>query len=65
MKQIADEQKKFLTAADVAAYMGVSVSKGYKIISMLNAELREQGYLTVSGKVNRSYFEKRTYSEEA
>lgn len=64
MNQIANGEKKFLTASDVAAYMDVSVSKGYKIISQLNTELREQGYLTVSGKVNRNYFEKRIYSEE-
>ena len=65
MNEKREEVKRFLTAAEVADYLGVSVSKGYKIISQLNAELREQGFITVSGKVSRKYFEKRIYSEEA
>ena len=64
MNEAKEQTKRFLNAADVADYLGVSVSKGYKIISQLNSELRKQGFLTVSGKVNRKYFEKRLYSEE-
>lgn len=65
MSEKKPEMKRFMNATDVADYLGVSVSKGYKIISQLNAELKEQGFLTVSGKVSRKYFEKRIYSEEA
>lgn len=50
-------EKNFLTAADVSEYMGVSVPMAYKIIRKLNDELRAQGYLTVSGRINRRYFE--------
>lgn len=49
--------KNFLTATDVSEYMGISVPMAYKIIRRLNDELKEKGYLTVSGKVNRRYFE--------
>ena len=28
----------------------------YKVIHKLNAELREKGYLTISGRVNRNFF---------
>ncbi len=41
---------------DVAKELGVSKSYAYKIVQRLNAELREQGYLTISGRVNRKYF---------
>ena len=50
-------EKRFLTAADVAEYMGISIPMAYKIIRKLNDELKEQGFITVSGKVNRCYFE--------
>lgn len=48
---------------DVARELDVSKSYAYKIVQRLNAELREQGYLTISGRINRKYFmEKLCYS---
>ena len=41
---------------DVAKELGVSKSYAYKTVQRLNAELREQGYLTISGRANRKYF---------
>jgi ribosomal protein S25 len=55
------ENKRYLTASDVAAFMGVSVAMAYKIIRRLNEELAAMGYLVVSGRVSRSYFEKKIY----
>ena len=52
-------EKNFLNAADVAEYMGISVPMAYKIIRKLNDELKSQGFITVSGKVNRRYFEQK------
>ena len=52
-------EKNFLNAADVAEYMSVSKPMAYKIIHRLNAELNANGYLTVSGKVNRLFFEQK------
>lgn len=46
----------FMRVDDVARELGVSKSYAYKIVQRLNAELREQGYLTISGRVNRKYF---------
>ena len=51
------QDKNFLTADDVAQYMGISVSMAYKVIRKLNDELKDQGYITISGKVNRLFFE--------
>ena len=53
--------KNYLTAADVSEFVGISVPMAYKIIRRLNDELKANGYITVSGKVSRSYFEKKTY----
>ena len=41
---------------EVAEELGISKSHAYKVIHKLNAELREKGYLTISGRVNRNFF---------
>ncbi len=46
----------FMRVDDVAAELGVSKSYAYKIVRQLNAELKEKGFLTVSGRVNKKYF---------
>ena len=50
-------EKNFLNAADISEYMNISIPMAYKIIRKLNDALNAQGYLTVSGRVNRNYFE--------
>ena len=58
-------EKNFLTASDVANYMGISVPTAYKIIRQLNNELKKEGYITISGKISRIYFEKKIYGISA
>ena len=41
---------------DVASELGVSKSYAYKIVKRLNDELKEMGYLTISGRISRKYF---------
>lgn len=55
------ENKRFLNANDVAQFMGVSVPMAYKIIRRLNDELAEQGFIVVSGRISRCYFEQKVY----
>ena len=55
------EEKRFLKADDVARCMEISVPMAYKIIQKLNDELSAKGYLTVAGRVSRSYFEQKVY----
>lgn len=48
----------------MAHELGISKSYAYKIVQRLNAELKEMGYITISGRVNRKYFmEKLCYGE--
>ena len=49
-------EKTFMRAEDVAKELDVSVSYAYKIVRELNKELKEKGFLTVTGRVNRKYF---------
>ena len=52
-------ENSFMRADDVARELGVSKSYAYKLIQRLNAELRKQGYITISGRVSRNYFEEK------
>lgn len=51
----------FISAEEIKEIVGISKSKGYSLIQELNAELKEKGYLTVTGRVSRKYFEERFY----
>ena len=53
------DKKLFLTAQEVADILGISKSAAYKIIAGLNKELKERGFYTVCGKVNRRFFEEK------
>lgn len=50
-----------MRGGDIAKEMGVSEAMGYKIIRNLNNELKEQGFITVQGRLGRQYFEERIY----
>lgn len=58
-------ENRFMDVKEVAEYLCVSESKAYKIIQMLNSELRAQGYITIAGRVSRAYFERKVYSDRA
>lgn len=58
------ENKKFMSVQDVADELGVSKSYAYKVVRQLNEELSKMGYITVSGRVNTDFFQKKLcYSE--
>ena len=53
------KDQTFITVAEVAEMMAYA----YKIVHKLNENLKAMGYLTIAGRVNRSYFlEKTCYS---
>ena len=47
----------YMGADEVAAACSVSKAKAYMIIRAENEKLKEQGYLTIAGKLPRRYFE--------
>lgn len=52
-------EQSFIRVDEVAKELGVSKSYAYKIVQKLNRELKEKGYLTISGRVNRKYFQEK------
>lgn len=59
------EDKKFLTVDEVAKEMSISKSYAYKIVKELNKEMNQMGYVTVAGRVNVNYFNKKVCYNEA
>lgn len=55
------EQSIFISAQEVADMLGISKSKAYRIVRELNEELEAKGFITVSGKVSRKFFEEKFY----
>ena len=56
-------ENKFIRVDEVAKELAVSKPYAYKLIRKLNDELREQGFVTIAGRVNRQYFCERLYGE--
>ena len=52
---------KFIRVDEVAQELSVSKPYAYKLIKKLNDELKEQGFITIAGRVNRQYFQERFY----
>lgn len=57
-------KRKMLNAKEVAEVLEISISYAYKIIDQLNGELQKAGYLTIPGKVDSLYLEKRYFPSE-
>ena len=54
------ESTSFMRVDEVAQELGISKSYAYKIVQKLNTELKEKGFMTISGRVNKQYFMDRT-----
>ena len=50
----------FMRVEEVAEELNISKSYAYKIVQKLNEELKNKGFLTISGRVNKQYFMERT-----
>ena len=55
---------QFMRADEVAKELEISRSFAYKLIQQLNQELKERGFLTIAGRINRDYLRERLYTAE-
>ena len=55
------ESASFMKVDEVAQELGISKSYVYKIVQKLNGELKSKGFITISGRINREYFNERLY----
>ena len=54
-------ENKFIRVDEVADELGVSKPYADKLIRKLNEELKDKGFITIAGRVNRQYFNERLY----
>ena len=54
-------KSRYITAHEIAEDCGIAQSTAYTLIRAMNAELREMGKITISGKVPRAFYEFKTY----
>jgi len=53
--------KIYITASELSEMLGVSMAFSYKICRTLNAQLKDMGFITISGRVPKKYFEEKWY----
>lgn len=51
----------FFTVEDASKIMKVSSQTAYRIVHLLNEELKSKGYVIVSGRVSQKYFHEKLY----
>ena len=54
----------FIRAEEIAEELGVSKPYAYKLVQRLNSELQAKGYITISGRVSRLYYEEKIYGKQ-
>lgn len=58
------EERMYYTAQEIAAMLGISQGKAYKILREMNTQLHAKGYLTIPGKIPSEYFREKWYGAE-
>ena len=51
----------FIRANDMVNDLQISKAHAYKLMQKMNNELKEKGYMTISGRVSRQYYEEKFY----
>jgi hypothetical protein len=58
------ESGLYLSADEIAVLLGVSKGHAYKVIRDCNDELKDDGYITIAGRVPKKYFGRKCYGYE-
>ncbi|MFI3249532.1 MAG: DNA-binding protein [Eubacteriales bacterium] len=60
----AEQNSQFITPHEVSQLLQISVSHSYKLVREMNEQLKAQGYMTISGRISRKYFQEKFYGFE-
>lgn len=63
--RVMKKEKIFMDVTEVAEVLDVSESYAYNLIRKMNVELKENGFITIGGKINREFFEEHLYHKKA
>ncbi len=61
MDSFEENEKKFLTAKEVANIIRTSETTAYRLIKQMNSDLKKRGKIIVPGKISKRYFEEVVY----
>lgn len=56
---VTENKSQFYRVGDVAEMLEVSKPKAYTVIADLNKELKAMGKITISGRVNKRFFDEK------
>lgn len=59
------ENNYMMHAKDISQELGISKGYAYKIIKELNQELKEAGFIVISGRVPRAFWETKFYGNKS
>lgn len=62
---IVKDNNYMMYAEDISKELGISKGYAYKIIKELNQELKEAGFIVISGRVPRAFWETKFYGNKA
>ena len=51
----------FIKVEEISKELNVSKAYAYKLVRDMNKELRQKGFITITGRVSRRYFEEKFY----
>ena len=51
----------FYTANEVKEILGISRTRAYALVKELNSELASRGFIVITGKIPKKYFEEKIY----
>ena len=51
----------FIRVDDMVSELQISKPYAYKLMREMNDELRKKGFMTISGRISRQYFEEKFY----
>ena len=54
-------EKLYYTAEEISKMIGVGKTSAYAIVKKLNKELSDKGYIVVSGKIPKNYFNEKYF----
>lgn len=52
----------FMRVEEVAEVLGISKPYAYKLIREMNEELKKSGCITISGRIDRKFFNEKFYT---
>ena len=52
---------QFYNVNDVSQMLGISKSHAYRVIREMSQILKSKGFITISGKISKAYFNEKIY----